>query len=235
MLHAPKHARPFVNGATSKTLRDTMVGNTAGSPPERRDDFYLPDLCTPSAALGVVLIAEIVAICLALARLNTWDQFFIDLARTSLLLLWIGLGAAALLCALRPRLSRLPVATASLASFLTVLAVIVIVSEGVFWLGKGYDSSWFPHDHGFFLSRNLILGGLVTGLVLRYFYVIHQWQDNVERHAQTRIHALQARIRPHFLFNSMNTIADLTRSNPAAAEAAVEDLADLFRASLSDA
>jgi two-component system sensor histidine kinase AlgZ len=50
-----------------------------------------------------------------------------------------------------------------------------------------------------------------------------------------RIRALQARIRPHFLFNSMNTIAALTRSSPAHAEQAVEDLADLFRASLSDA
>src|SRR5690606_35547004 len=46
---------------------------------------------------------------------------------------------------------------------------------------------------------------------------------------------LQARIRPHFLFNSMNTIASLTRSNPEQAEQAIEDLADLFRASLGDA
>jgi two-component system sensor histidine kinase AlgZ len=48
------------------------------------------------------------------------------------------------------------------------------------------------------------------------------------------VHALQARIRPHFLFNSMNTIAALTRSNPGRAEQAVQDLADLFRATLSD-
>jgi two-component system sensor histidine kinase AlgZ len=52
--------------------------------------------------------------------------------------------------------------------------------------------------------------------------------------ALARIRALQARIRPHFLFNSMNTIAALTRSSPERAEQAVEDLADLFRASLSD-
>jgi two-component system sensor histidine kinase AlgZ len=48
------------------------------------------------------------------------------------------------------------------------------------------------------------------------------------------VHALQARIRPHFLFNSMNTIAALTRTNPAVAEQAVQDLADLFRANLSE-
>ncbi len=70
--------------------------------------------------------------------------------------------------------------------------------------------------------------------LLRYFYVSQQWQRNVRRDAETRLNALQARIRPHFLFNSMNTIAALTRSNPAAAEQAVEDLADLFRASLRE-
>jgi two-component system sensor histidine kinase AlgZ len=53
--------------------------------------------------------------------------------------------------------------------------------------------------------------------------------------ALARIHALQARIRPHFLFNSMNTIAALTRTSPERAEQAVEDLADLFRASLGEA
>ena len=44
--------------------------------------------------------------------------------------------------------------------------------------------------------------------------------------------ALQARINPHFLFNSMNTIASLVRRDPATAERAVEDLSDLFRAAL---
>jgi two-component system sensor histidine kinase AlgZ len=56
----------------------------------------------------------------------------------------------------------------------------------------------------------------------------------VRAEARSRIQALQARIRPHFLFNSMNTIAALTRSDPARAEEAVEDLADLFRATLRD-
>ncbi len=57
---------------------------------------------------------------------------------------------------------------------------------------------------------------------------------NVEGEARSRVDALQARIRPHFLYNSMNTIAALTRSDPARAEEAVLDLADLFRASLSE-
>ena len=75
---------------------------------------------------------------------------------------------------------------------------------------------------------------MVTVLALRYFYVTHEWRRNIEMRATARVHALQARIRPHFLFNSMNTIAALTRTNPAVAEQAVQDLADLFRANLSE-
>ena len=60
-----------------------------------------------------------------------------------------------------------------------------------------------------------------------------QWHQQVKTEARARIQALQARIRPHFLFNSMNTIAALTRSEPAMAEAAIEDLSDLFRAALN--
>jgi two-component system sensor histidine kinase AlgZ len=56
----------------------------------------------------------------------------------------------------------------------------------------------------------------------------------VRAEARSRIEALQARIRPHFLFNSLNTIAALTRSDALRAEEAVEDLGDLFRATLRD-
>src|SRR5258708_34775512 len=93
---------------------------------------------------------------------------------------------------------------------------------------------FFPQTAGNFAIRNVWIGIGVAGLALRYFYVADEWRRSVELRAGARVHALQARIRPHFLFNSMNTIAALTRSNPARAEAAVQDLADLFRATLSD-
>jgi len=91
-----------------------------------------------------------------------------------------------------------------------------------------------PKTRGSFMFRSMAIAFIVTALALRYFYVTHEWRRNVQMEARWRIDALQARIRPHFLFNSMNTIASLTRSNPALAEEAVEDLADLFRASLSE-
>ena len=205
------------------------------------DRFYLPNFCAPAAILIVVLLAELIAIALTLARQSGWDQFFSDLAKTSLLLVWTAIAIAAVLCVLRERLNAMESSRANIATFVIVMVVVAAVSEGIFWLGHYAESSddgslywWFPQDHLYFVSRNLVVGVIVTGLALRYLYVSHQWQRNVRSEARTRIDALQARIRPHFLFNSMNTIASLTRSNPAAAESAVEDLADLFRASLAD-
>ena len=67
---------------------------------------------------------------------------------------------------------------------------------------------------------------------MRYLYVSSEWRRSIVLEAQARISALQALIRPHFLFNSMNTIASLTRTDPRQAEEAVEDLSDLMRANL---
>jgi two-component system sensor histidine kinase AlgZ len=113
-------------------------------------------------------------------------------------------------------------------------AVVALVSEAVYQVGAylsgGVPSALavFPEQHGAFVLRNVGIGFIVSALTLRYFYVSAEWKRTIELESQ-------ARIRPHFLFNSMNTIAALTRSNPAQAEQAVEDLADLFRANLSDA
>jgi two-component system, LytTR family, sensor histidine kinase AlgZ len=207
---------------------------------DRSDAFYLPDFCTQRAALAVVLIVELTAFVLTLARQNVMVDFWTDLARTSLLLLWLGLAGAAVLCVLRDRLARLTVAAGSATVLALIAAVVAAVSIGVYLIGRtrmvleSSGATLFPPEPRSFVLRNVFIGLIVTGLALRYFYVAHEWRRSVELRAAARVHALQARIRPHFLFNSMNTIAALTRSNPPRAEAAVQDLADLFRATLSD-
>lgn len=74
---------------------------------------------------------------------------------------------------------------------------------------------------------------ILYGLALRYFYVQYAAREMIKTESHARLQALQARIRPHFLFNSLNTIASLTHDEPDRAERAIESLADLFRASLS--
>jgi two-component system, LytTR family, sensor histidine kinase AlgZ len=201
--------------------------------------FYLPDFCTSRSTLAIVLIVELTAFVLALARQSGVD-FWTDLVRTSLFLLWIGLVGAALLCALRDRLKRLTVAAGSGAVLALISAVVAAVSVCAWLIGRSHlvidagGAALFPREPRSFAVRNVWISLVVSGLALRYFYVAHEWRQSVELRAAARVHALQARIRPHFLFNSMNTIAALTRSNPPRAESAVQDLADLFRATLSD-
>ncbi len=202
--------------------------------------LYLPDFCTSRAALANVLIVELTAIVLTLAHDSTVVGFWTDLWRTSLFLLWIGLAGAGLLCWMRAPLHRLEVARGSVAVLLLIAALIAVISACTFALGRSdlvMDAGaafLFPPELSVFLVRNVSIGLVVTAVALRYFYVTHEWRRNIEMQATARVHALQARIRPHFLFNSMNTIASLTRSSPAVAEQAVQDLADLFRANLSE-
>ena len=89
-------------------------------------------------------------------------------------------------------------------------------------------------QHQLFLLKNIGISAIISAIGLRYVYVQYHWRKEAISSAQSRIQALQARIRPHFLFNSMNTIASLIRFAPDKAEQAVEDFSDLFRASLMD-
>lgn len=189
--------------------------------------------------LGVVLISELLALTLTLARPPD-AGFLTELARISLFLQWLGLTSAELLCAARRQLAGASVAAATAVVFGLLLANTALLSGVVTLLGRRLESSlpglgFFPLAPWPFVLHNLGIATIVTALLLRYFFVSHQWRHHVRAEARSRIHALQARIRPHFLFNSMNTIAALTRSDPARAEEAVEDLADLFRATLGDA
>ncbi|WP_129776141.1 sensor histidine kinase [Peristeroidobacter soli] len=215
---------------------------TSTSPASKAPTFFLPDFCASPAIFVVVLIAELVALVIALARQALHDNFWTDLAGGSMFLLWIGLTCSAVLCRSRPWLQTMPPARAAMAAIAMLVATIGLVSEAVFQVGRFWAGDpmsagpgFFPHDHAGFVLRNIVVGFIISALALRYFYVSAEWKRSIEQEALARIRALQARIRPHFLFNSMNTIAALTRSSPERAEQAVEDLADLFRASLSDA
>ncbi len=217
-----------------------MSGPSAGERQNAAASFFLPDFCAAGTVLAVVLIAELVALLLTIARQPIGESFWIELARISLFLLWIALTSAAVLCRSRAWLAPMSVVKSSAIMLVLLVLTVATLSEVVFRLGQVWGAgtsgaaSLFPAEHGRFLLGNVAIGFIVSALTLRYFYVASEWKRSVELEARSRIRALQARIRPHFLFNSMNTIAALTRSDPARAEEAVEDLADLFRANLSE-
>ncbi len=197
----------------------------------RRAPSFLPDFCGREAVYTVVVAGQLFAFVLVLARGRAPQAFWQDLALVSLFVQWLGLSSAGLLCLLRPPLARLDNVRAGLVAWVLVVLISAALSEAAHRLVL---TGW-PGGHLWFVTRNVVLAAIVGAVVMRYLYVQHQWRLRIESESRARVEALQARIRPHFLFNSMNTIASLARSDPRLAEQVTEDLADLFRVSLADA
>jgi two-component system sensor histidine kinase AlgZ len=188
---------------------------------------FIPELCNVGALSLLVLIAQLLVIVLLFAG----DELsWIRLALLSLFVQWVALLSAGLVCSLRRLLNRLPLVPSALAAFTLVLLVtgaMGIAADRV--LGDGGPPDWMA------IVGQLVIAAIITGLALRYFYVQQQLRVQEQSELKARLQALQSRIRPHFLFNSMNIIASLIAVEPETAEAVVEDLSELFRASLNEA
>ena len=200
-------------------------------------DGFVPDLCRPQAVLVVVLLAELLVFMLVVSAHGIGADAQLALALLSLYVQMLALSATGALCSVRRALARQPLSRAMLGAWVLVMSVVGCIAE-VAWqvvTPLDHERALIDTAHGEFLVRTLVIAGIAAALILRYFLVTHLWRRQILAESRARLQALQARIRPHFLFNCMNTIASLTRSDPATAERVVEDLSDLFRASLRDA
>ncbi|MBI3576168.1 MAG: histidine kinase [Gammaproteobacteria bacterium] len=198
---------------------------------------FLPDFCRGELVFNVAVVAELLALVITLVMPRDFltPSAGQDLLVISLFVQWVALGGTATLCYTRRLLNRLPRLRALVAAFLLLLAVTFLVSELALWLlwGMGKVSSPHPEWYANFHVLTLTLSALVNGMLLRLFLAKHALTRHIAAEAHAKLLALQSRIRPHFVFNSLNIIAALTRSAPEKAEAALEDIADLFRMMLS--
>ena len=197
---------------------------------------FLPNFCRVEVLFVVILSAELLAIILTFAHPFYLRDVLFDLAMNSLFIQWIALTSVGLLCFFKRFIATVSEVRAACFSYFLILTVTLIISEIAWYFLYVFPQRITVNDntHILFLSRSLGISAIVSAMVLRYLYVQHQWRKNIETITSARYQALQARIRPHFLFNCMNTIASLTRKSPRLAEQSIEDLTDLFRASLAE-
>ena len=221
------------NSGAQALIQENRLRETDDNPAEQQG-LLLPDLCSAQAVLLIVLITELMALCLILFS-DTGDGFdWAGLGRTSLFMQWTALVSAATLCLARGWLARQSLVFGATVAYLVILLICTVFSVAAELLvqqspiqGAGPESST--------ILRNLLICGVLAGITLRYFYLQGELRRRQRAELQARIEALHARIRPHFLFNTMNSIASLITEDPEAAERAIEDLSELFRASLRDA
>jgi len=200
----------------------------------------LPNFCDVYTVFLVVLTTELLAFVFVLTPLGktgyNWDyiqnNLLTDLAMTSWFMQWISLLSMVALCGVQRFLKNNILV--GVISYFVILLITYLVSEFMWQVNSSFLGTESVSQHQLFLGRNLIISAIISAIVLRYLYIQYQWKNKTKALATARIQVLQARIRPHFLFNSMNTIASLIRFQPDKAEQVVEDFADLFRASLTD-
>ena len=205
-------------------------------PDSKKPSEFLPDFCSGSMVGNVLILAEFFALVVTILSQPLSANIFKDLLLISIFVQWIALTSVALLCWLRPYLNRLAPSRALLMSYLLLLSVTLVVSELMIWVMVWSDmiASPRPDWYIYYHAQNLTVSAVVNALALRYFVARHQLRLKTLAAAEARMELIKYRIRPHFLFNSMNIIASLTQRAPVRAEAAIEDMADLFRLMLDE-
>ncbi len=185
----------------------------------------LPDWRNFGIVLRVLLGANLIMALAALVvpgGLADWPLRYVGMAAWAEMPLLAALGILALL---RDLLWRLPLWHGRLVVILVGATCGMLQYHLWFWLGLTEDAAWCD-------VRAAFLGAALGGILLHYLEL--RARAHSPAIAEARLMALNARIRPHFLFNAINAVLSLIRAQPKQAESALETISDLFRAALRD-
>lgn len=202
------------------------------------ESFFLPDLCNVRAVLVLILLCESLVIALVLIDSGLMNFQWQRFATLSYFVQWVALLSVALLCQSRKFMARLTLAWAVIWAMFLLLLVSFSVSVGALFLIPSAalieSQDLLSFNAVAWIVRNMAISVIFGGMALRYFYVQSQWRLKSQAELTSRLQSLQARIRPHFFFNSLNTVASLIAVDPEKAEAMLVDLSSLFRVVLKD-
>jgi two-component system sensor histidine kinase AlgZ len=205
----------------------------SGAKQVQKGDYFIPNLCHGQGLLGLFVMAALLALLLALVHSGIADFDFIWLGKAALLIFWIALLSALLLCSARDYLIDLPLPRAALANYLLVLlaaTLCAVVAE--YWRQYSAAGQW--RADLFAILDIVLIAAIPAGVILRLYYLQQRLHQQQSAGLEARLQALQAKIRPHFLFNSMNSLATLIHIDADRAEKIVENLSDLFRYALQN-
>lgn len=189
-----------------------------------RKNSRLPNFQNLGIQLRILLIVNILATMAAILLSQKLSDFLPLLAQLSTLVQPVLLLSMLGLYLLYRLLIKL--------SYWLGVVAIILLEIGFTCLVFAFMNQLFVFGSSPEIFRACVLTAMVSGIVLYYFHL--QERAYSPAIAEARLQALQARIRPHFLFNSINAVLSLIRSQPKRAETALEDMADLFRVLMSE-
>lgn len=199
---------------------------------------FIPEFGSFRMMIRFVFLAELIAIIIAIGRNTDFnEQAWQDFTLLSLFSVSIALCSIVVLKIASPLFKRTSTNTGSVLAVVVLLLVTTFGTDGVIYLlhNMALIQERWPSWRESFLIRSLMIAGIIGWFGLRYLILQERAEIEGKLQQEAKLQALQSRIRPHFLFNSLNSVASLTRSDPSKAEAVLHDLADLFRVLLADA
>jgi two-component system, LytTR family, sensor histidine kinase AlgZ len=189
----------------------------------------LPNFRNLGIMLRILLISSGLAVLQAILQANAWADVSQKLMQIVTLLTPVLLTSLLLLWVAQPWLTRLPYRQGAMAT----IALVAILTLSIYEYGSELYSPLRRPGYYFDEARYALLSMLVCVILLLYFRLRARMLTRALHEA--RLQVLRARIRPHFLFNTINAVLGIMRAQPKQAETALEDMADLFRMAMSDA
>lgn len=187
----------------------------------------LPNFGNMGTVLRIIILTNGIALLGAASQATSFAALLSNFLQGSALLQPALLMSLLLLNALNPALAKLQYRQGNAA------VVAVAVAATMFIDALGGELFVAPGDVGAFrYLRHALVAIAVSLILLRYFSLRAQALSPAQQEA--RLQALQARIRPHFLFNTITAVLSIVRADPKRAETALEDMADLFRMAMAE-
>ncbi|WP_151671305.1 sensor histidine kinase [Nitrincola schmidtii] len=190
------------------------------------------NLCQQSVLIRVLLLSQALGLLLVISPINSQYDFLIVWSAVTFSCLWVSIVSLLLSCVITKALRVKRAYSVFLIIFVVVALVTLVFSyfSFPFVSGSGVISDMTVTD---FVLKSVGVSIIMTLVGALYLSMYFESIERINAQANAELDALHAQIRPHFLFNCLNTVAELIHVSPKDAEKSIMNLSGLFRAALA--
>lgn len=239
-LNKIKSSRTKKSIANSTAVAEVPSAQSVTDPMgQQQSSYFFGQIGNWRYLLELFVGGNVLALVLSLAEAQSWQALnFMHLLQYILYINWVLLSFAACVELFHQYFDRMGIKSALITGFLLLQAIVlvttvslnILIHFGINFHLYDLTSEIALKQVGMHLSFGILLGTLC----FRYLYLREQWTRQRHSELNSRIQAMQARIQPHFLFNSLNSAISLISIDPDKAEHMLLNLSRLFRASFQE-
>ncbi|OTG69030.1 alginate biosynthesis protein [Acinetobacter sp. ANC 4169] len=227
--------------ANSESLAEKQVDPTSTYTNDGKNNsvYFFTKIGHWQHLIELFIASNILAVILALAEAQSWSALNVDrLLQYMLFIDWVLLAFVALFERLHKKIQHFSFGQSLIVGFVLLQMIVLLttlVLNGFIFFGQNFQFQHLTLQVLFDgVGLHLSYGVLIGSFCFRYLYMREQWARQQNSELNARIQAMQARIHPHFLFNSLNTVISLITIDPDKAEQMLLNLSQLFRASFKE-